>query len=151
MKANLTAVLIVFAAAFALAPEPAFAWGGNTPISDCNDNESSIHPGAAEDTGNGIDDNCNGLADEVGGMPSSNSLDEDADAWGITQGDCNDHNPQVNPGLVESVGDRVDNDCDGLGDEAANNTPSSDTTDQDGDGYTMANDRVFGDLFEANQ
>lgn len=149
MRATHAALLALVMAALAVTPAEVCAWGGNTPIVDCNDTDATIHAGAAEILANGIDDNCNGLVDEVAGIPSSSPLDDDTDGTSVAQGDCNDHNSSVYPGRAESVGDRIDNDCDGLADEAADDTPSSDTSDQDGDGFPMANDRIFGDLFES--
>ncbi len=55
-------------------------------------------------------------------------LDEDGDGFSPAQGDCNDNNVLVGPGLVE-VCDGIDNDCDG-------NIPESEQ-DVDGDGYVL--------------
>ncbi|HUT51877.1 MAG TPA: MopE-related protein [bacterium] len=41
------------------------------------------------------------------------TLDKDNDGYSPTQGDCNDNNPNQNPGKPEICGDLIDNDCSG--------------------------------------
>lgn len=53
---------------------------------------------------NGIDEDCDGTADNV--------PDQDGDGWTLCNGDCNDNNKLINPGALEVFGDSVDNDCD---------------------------------------
>jgi hypothetical protein len=51
---------------------------------------------------------------------STNCTDGDGDGYCSTapkQGDCNDNNVNVNPGVPEKCGDNKDNDCDGQADE----------------------------------
>lgn len=62
------------------------------------------------------------------------SWDVDGDGWFSCGGDCDDTTvgADVNPSQVERAGNDVDDDCDGLVDEAANPVGSDD----DGDGFT---------------
>jgi hypothetical protein len=60
---------------------------------------------------NGIDEDCNGILDDV--------VDRDGDGWTICNGDCCDvasptcPSPKlVNPGAFEVLNDGIDNDCD---------------------------------------
>jgi hypothetical protein len=45
--------------------------------------------------------------------------DQDHDGYTPSQGDCDDCNPSVNPGAMEIQGNGIDDDCNGLTDEAA--------------------------------
>jgi hypothetical protein len=65
---------------------------------------------APEACANGVDENCNGVPDDV--------ADTDGDGWTQCQGDCCETLAQcskpnkVNPGAFEVVGNAVDDDCD---------------------------------------
>lgn len=112
---------------------------------DCDDQHSSIHPGADEAC-NQVDDNCDGEVDE--GLNMELFTDEDDDGYGDDAtaetdcranskqvelgGDCDDANAGAFPGNTESC-DGVDNDCNGDVDDG---WPYSEWyTDVDADGY----------------
>ncbi|HEY6544783.1 MAG TPA: MopE-related protein [Dokdonella sp.] len=61
----------------------------------------------------------------------------EAPAGALLGGDCNDVDQAVHPGQPELVGNLVDDDCDGLADEDANDLPSTDSVDHDGDGISL--------------
>ena len=113
---------------------------------DCDDTNADIHPGATEECGDGIDQDCDG-ADPL----CPENFDNDGDGFSEIQGDCNDEDAAVYPGSSEICGDGVDQDCngsdltcvdvnldtdeDGVPDiEDAFPTDPAETTDTDGDG-----------------
>ncbi len=97
--------------------------------SDCDDNDSSIYPGAAEQC-NSADDDCDGTvnngivfqdyysdADEDGYGDSSVSVNSCAAVTGYVtdSSDCDDTNANIHPDATEQC-NGVDDDCDGTAD-----------------------------------
>ena len=95
---------------------------------DCDDNDATIHPGAAE-VCDGVDNNCSGEADD-GLTFASYSLDADGDTFGnavvsistcdgapagyvADNTDCDDSTAATYPGAVEIACDGIDQSCNG--------------------------------------
>lgn len=116
-----------------------------TDHTDCNDNNANVNPGATEIC-DGLDNNCDGNINE-GITMVTQYVDMDGDGYGdvnsppsyfctfdppmysLTNDDCEDADPAINPGVTEDC-DGLDNNCDGQVDEGF---------DMDGDGYTPCN------------
>jgi large repetitive protein len=74
-----------------------------------------------------------GKPDENPNVDSSNldGRDADGDGFAVDEGDCDDEDPKVNPGVTE-VCDGLDEDCDGVADDGLERTWYQDA---DADGY----------------
>ncbi len=83
--------------------------GGACGPIDCDDNDSSVYPGAVEIC-DGKDSNCDGA------RPSTD-VDADGDGVAWCAGDCDDNDPARYPEAREVCDDGIDNDCDSQTDE----------------------------------
>jgi len=107
---------------------------------DCDDSDASIHPGAADPVGDGIDSDCDGFDGTEGAVVDAPPIsctptddlwfpDADGDGYGDASGDglfdesavpgraendcdCDDSNAEVNPGADEVV-NGIDDNCNG--------------------------------------
>ena len=98
--------------------------GDGSPDSvDCEPNDPTIHPGAVEVVGDGVDSDCDGFD----GVDCYDDLDLDGYGVGASYvsgcvaanqvsigGDCDDNDPNAYPGAPEISNDGIDQDCDGF-------------------------------------
>ncbi len=95
---------------------------------ECDDTDADVRPDAEEITGDGIDQDCDGVepcfvdADDDGYVPSDPAVmvgtvgcTEAGEATGTAPGgDCDDVDASEHPGAAEVTADGVDQDCDGF-------------------------------------
>ena len=120
---------------------------------DCDDSVATTNPGAPELCADLADNDCDGLtdADDPGLTDSTWYLDVDGDGYGdsvapsvsdcaqpvgyvLDATDCDDADAAVSPAAVERC-DGLDNNCDGLVDDASSEDAITAYGDIDGDGY----------------
>ncbi|MCB9742372.1 MAG: putative metal-binding motif-containing protein [Alphaproteobacteria bacterium] len=137
--------------------------GDGVPASlDCDDNDPEINPNAREVCDEaGVDEDCDGLVNDDDPSLDPDSAgrwypDADADGYGDqgleraaceapegmidVGGDCDDQDADVNPGRLEVCDpDDVDEDCDGVADDADRDVDTGSMAtyydDRDQDGY----------------
>lgn len=103
--------------------------GCTADASDCDDADTTAHPGGVEACGGG-DEDCDGSVDETGATgPTTFYADGDGDGWGLASaatltgcdapagwgdsGDCDDTDDLIYPGATPVCTDGADHDCDG--------------------------------------
>ena len=100
---------------------------------DCDELRADVNPDAQEVCGDGIDNDCDGFIDDRGVGNAVFYADVDDDGFGtdvtteacsrppgfaVVDGDCDDADASRNP-AVEDLCDGIDQNCDGVPDDAA--------------------------------
>ena len=122
---------------------------GSLDSDDCAPEDPARHPGATDQVGDGVDQDCDG----------ADGVDADGDGHASTESlgdDCNDEDAGIHPGAAEVPDNSVDEDCDDVdlvcdfdgdgypktvcgGEDCDDNDPACtfDCSDGDGDGYAV--------------
>ncbi|MEQ1570221.1 MAG: MopE-related protein, partial [Myxococcota bacterium] len=115
------------------------AYGGGLPIDDCDDQDATVYPEAAEQS-DGLDNDCDGLVDD-----ELSEFDNDGDCWctapacvgsvnplctTVAPGDCDDTNAALNQDDLDADGSST---CAG---DCADTDPTRSALDGDGDGFS---------------
>ena len=122
---------------------------------DCDDGDGAVYPGATEYC-DGLDDDCDTVADNGAADAATWYADTDTDGYGgtastaactqpsgyqATSTDCNDASSAVSPAATESC-NSIDDDCDGATDESGSSGSTTWYLDADGDGYGLATSTI---------
>lgn len=115
---------------------------------DCDDSDPAVNPSEREVCDDGKDNDCDGVVDDRGEQAVDWFRDDDHDGYGVSgdsrrmcstfagakgwarnTDDCDDNDPDVNPGASDLNCNGIDDNCDG--------TPDSGNLafDEDGDGF----------------
>ena len=86
----------------------------------------------------GTDTDCAKFAFYLGRVLEDRDNDGAQTSWETGKSDCDDTNDKVRPGAKEDLTNRLDDDCDGLADNATPMSPPADKDDKDGDGQSLA-------------
>ena len=128
-----------------------FGTGADCVLADCDDGNKNIYPWATEVCDDGKDNNCNKIIDD--GCKGVSCVDRDMDGYGVGSGckgvpDCDDNDYNINYGVKEKCGDKIDQDCDLTPDDGC---PGVDCDDSDGDGFGTGKDCVLADCDDTNK
>jgi hypothetical protein len=105
-------------------------------VGDCDDTDDRVFPGAPDAPYDGLDADCDGANDYDADGDAHVALGFEARAGGSAPllGDCDDLDPDTNPGALDDPADPADADCDG----------SPGDFDVDGDGVPVLTDCTSG-------
>ncbi len=137
---------------------------GDPNETDCAPQDPEVFHNAIEKC-DGKDDNCNGVKDEENAQGCKTYyLDADGDGYGVTDnhkclctpdgklstlknGDCNDNDPAINPGVQERCdGKHIDDNCNGTWNEENAQGCVKYYVDKDNDGYAANNGKCLCDV-----